>query len=64
MLNVGLDYALVGSCGVKIAVKAKQKGQFLRKKSLAEKDKVVLPYLEAIIPLMPVRLPDNRDLLF
>ena len=42
MLNVGLGHALVGSCGVKITIKAKQRGQFLRKRLLAEKDEVVV----------------------
>ena len=64
VLNVRLGHALVGSCRVKITIKAKQRGQFLRKRLLAEKDKVVPPHSDAMIPLMPVSLPDDRDFLF
>ena len=35
VLNVGLGHALVGSCGVKIAIRARQRGQFLKKRLLA-----------------------------
>ena len=64
MFNIGLGHALVGSCGVKITMNAKQRGTFLRKKVLAEKDEVVPPRYEVIIPLVPVPLPDDRDFLF
>lgn len=64
MLNVGLGHALVGSCGVKISIRAKQTGQFLRKRLLAEKDKVISPYSETIVPFFPVPLPNNKDFLF
>lgn len=43
VLNVGLGHTLVGSCRVKIAIKAKQRGQFLMKRLLTKKNKVVLP---------------------
>ena len=64
VLNVGLGHALVGSCKVKIAVRARQRDQFLMKRLIAEKDKVVSPRSEAVIPILPVPLPDNRDFLF
>ncbi len=64
VLNIGLGHTLVGSCGVKIAIKAKQRDQVLRKRLLAKKDEIVPLRSEAIIPLMPVPLPDNRDFLF
>ena len=64
VLNVGLGHALVGSCGVRIAIIARQRGQFLRKKLLAEKDGVVPPRSEAMVSLLPVPLPDDRDFLF
>ena len=64
VLNIGFGHALVGSCGVKITIKAKPKGQFLRKRLLAEKDEVVPSRSKAIIPLLPVPLPDDRDFLF
>lgn len=64
LLNIGLGYAVVGSCGVKITIKAKQRGQFLRRKLLAENDGVVSPCFEAMILILPVPLPDDRDFLF
>lgn len=64
VLNVGLGHALVGSCRVTITVRVKQRGQFLRKRLLAERDKVVALCSETIIPLLPMPLPDDRDFLF
>ena len=64
VLNVGLGHALVGSCGVKIAVRARQRGPFLKKRLLAERDEVVPPRSEAVIPILPLPLPDDRDFLF
>ena len=64
VLNIGLGHTLVGSCGVKIAIRARQRGQFLRKRLLAEKDKVVPPRSEIVVPVLPVPLPDDRDFLF
>lgn len=61
VLNVELSHALVGSYRVKITIKPKQRSQFLRKRLLAEKDEVVPPRFEAIILLVPVSLPNNRD---
>lgn len=42
VLNVALDHALVESCRVKITIRARQRGQFLKKRLLAEKDGVIL----------------------
>lgn len=64
VLNVGLCYALVQTCGVKITIKAKHRGQFLKNRLFAEKNKVVSPHSEAMIPLMPVPLSDNENFLF
>ena len=63
-LNVGLGHALVGSCRVKIVVRARQRGQFQKKRLLAEKDKVIPPRSETMIPLLPIPLLDERDFLF
>ena len=52
------------SYGVKIAIKARQRGQFLRKRLLAEKDEVVPPRSGAVIPILAVPLSDDRDFLF
>lgn len=62
--NVGLGHTVVGSYGVKIAIKAKQKSQFIRRKLLAESNEIVPPRFEAMIPLLPVFFLDNRDFLF
>ena len=64
VLNISLGHALVGSCGVKIIIRARQRGQFLKRKLLAEKDELILPRSETMIPLLPVPLPDDRDFLF
>ena len=64
MLNIGLGPAVMGSCGIKITIKARQKGQFLRRMLLAENDGVILPRFEAMILFLPVLLPNNRNFLF
>ena len=64
MLNVRLGHALVGSCGVKIAIRARQKSQFPRKRLLPKKDELVPPRSEAVVPVLPVPLLDDRDFLF
>lgn len=64
LLNVRLGHALVGSCGVKIAIRARQRDRFLWKRLLAEKEEFVSSRSEAMIPLLPVHLSDNRDFLF
>ena len=64
VINIGLGHAIIGSCGVKITIRARQRGQFLRKRLFAEKDGVVPPRSEAMITLLPIPLPDNRDFLF
>lgn len=45
VLNIGLSYAIVGSCSVKITIKARQKDQFWRRKIHAKNDRVVSPAL-------------------
>lgn len=64
VLNVALGHALVESCKVKITIRARQRGQFLKKRLLAEKDGVIPPRSETMVPLLPVPLPDDRDFLF
>ena len=64
VINIELGHVVVRSCGVKITIRIRQKGQFLRKRLLAEKDRVVPPRSEAMIPFLPILLPDNRDFLF
>ena len=64
VINIGLGHAVIGSYGVKIMIRARQRGQFLRKRLLAKKDGVVPPRFEVIIPLLPISLPNNKDFLF
>ena len=64
VLNVSLGHALVGSCGVKITIKARQKGQFLKKRLFAKKDGVIPLRSKTMVPLLLVPLPDNKDFLF
>ena len=64
IINIGLGHAVVGSFGVKIMIRVRQRGQFLTKRLFAEKDGVVPPRSEAMIPLLPIILPDDRDFLF
>lgn len=64
MLNVGLSHTLVRSCRIKIAVRVRQRGQFLKRRLLAEKDEVISPRSEKIILLLLVPFPDDRDFLF
>lgn len=64
MLNVSLGHALIVSCKVKITIKARQRGLFLKKRLLAKKDEVIPLHSETMIPLLPVPLPDDRNFLF
>lgn len=61
VLNVGLSYVLVGCCGIKITIRGRQRGQFLRKRLFVEKDKFILLYSDRMIPFLLVTLSDNRD---
>lgn len=64
VLNVRLGHALLVSSEVKITIKAKQKGQFLKRKLLAEKDDIVPLHFEIMISLVRMSLPDDRNFLF
>lgn len=64
IFELKLGHFFVGSCRVKITVRARQKGQFLRKKLLAKTDSVVPPRSEAMVPLHSILFPDNKDFLF
>lgn len=64
VFHLGLGYAIVDSCGVNITIRARQRGQFLRRRLLVKKNGVVLPYSKAMIPLLPMSTLDDRDFLF
>lgn len=56
--------AFIGSCGVTVAIDAKQRGQFLTRKLLVSQETVVSPHSEAMILLVSLLLFDNCDFLF
>lgn len=64
ILNLRIGHAVVGSCGVIISIKARQKGQFLKKQLLAKSNGIVPLCSKTMIPLLLVPLSDNRDFLF
>lgn len=64
MLNVSLGHALIGSCKVKITIKARQRGLFLKKRLLAKKNEVIPLHSETMVSLLPVPLSDNKNFLF
>ena len=64
VLNVGLGHALIGSCGVKITIKSRQRGQFLKKRFFAKKGKVIPPRSKRRVPLLLIPLPDDKGFLF
>ena len=64
VIDLGKMTALIGACRVTINVDAKQRGQFLAKRLLTSQESVIPPLSEAMIPLVKVQLPDDRDFLF
>lgn len=64
MLNVALGHILVRSCSIRITIRAKQRGQFLKKRLFARNDVVIPPYSETMVPLLLVPLSNDRDFLF
>ena len=64
VLNVGLSHVVMGRCGVMITIRARKRGQFLRKRLFAENKEVLPPRSEVMIPLLRVPLPNDRNFLF
>ena len=64
VIDIEKKTTLIESCRVTVPISARQRGQFLTKKLLTSKSTVVPPRSEAMIPLVPVSVPDNRDFLF
>lgn len=64
IFNIKLGHAVIRSCGVKITIWARQKDQLLRKKLLFESNRVISLRSKAIILLLQVFFPDNRNFLF
>lgn len=59
-----MNHAIVGSYGVTIPIKARQIGQFLKRQLLANSDRIVSSRSKTMIPLLPLPLQDDRDILF
>lgn len=64
VINLGKKTALIGVCGVTINVNTRQRSQFLAKRLLTSQESVIPPRSEAMIPLVKLPLPDDRDFLF
>ncbi len=64
VIDVKGKKALIGSCKVTIPINARQHAQFLARKLLTNQETVVPPNSEAMISLLPLHLPDDRDFLF
>lgn len=64
VIDLGKKTAVMGACGVSIDVNARQRGQFLARKLLTNQDSVIPPRSEAMISLVKLPLPNNRDFLF
>lgn len=55
---------LIRSCKIIIPISVRQRGQFLMRKLLTSEISMVLPRSEAMIRLVAVSVPDDRDFLF
>ena len=55
---------LIGSCGVTVPIDARQRGQFLTRRLLTSQDRVIPPRSEAMVSLVSLPLPNDRDFLF
>ena len=64
VIDVKGKSALIGRCEVTVPIDTRQKGQFLTRKLLANQETVLLPHSEAMVSLVSLPLPDNRDFLF
>ena len=64
VINIEKKSTLIGSYGVTIPISARQRGQFLTRKILTREVSVVPPRSEAMIPLVLISVPDDRDFLF
>ncbi len=64
IIDVKRKSVFIESCGVTVPIDTKQRGQFLTKKLFVSQETMVPPRSEAIIPLILLPLPDDRDFLF
>lgn len=64
MIDLANSTTFITSYNVRIAITARQKGQPLRKKSMADIMVSLLPNSEYLIPVIHGTLPCNRDFFF
>lgn len=64
VIDIGKESAFIGSCEVTIKVNAKQQEQFLTKKLFSSQESVIPPSSKALVPLVKIPLPDDREFLF
>ncbi len=64
VIDVKGKKALISSCEVTVPIDARQRGQFLARKLLTNQETIIPPNSEAMISLLPLPLPDDRDFLF
>ena len=64
VIDIEKKTMLIGSYGVTVPISARQRGQFFIRKLLTSKSTVVPPRSEAMVPLVPVSMPDDHDFLF
>ena len=64
VIDVKGKSALIRSCGVTVFIDTRQRGQFLTRKLLASQEIVLPPQSEAMVLLVPIPLPHDRNFLF
>lgn len=63
-IDIAGQTAFISSCGVRISIDAKQRGQVVRRKVLSASPVVLPPQSEMALPVNYSSLPDNQDFLF
>ncbi len=63
-INIAAKTAYIGSCKIKIALDAKQRGPFVRRTLLTESNLVVPPRSKTLISFLSPKPPDNKDFFF
>lgn len=64
IIDVKKRSVLIESCRVTVPIDARQRDQFLTRRLLSSQETVVPPCSEAMLSLVPLPLPDDRDFLF
>lgn len=64
IIDVKRRSVFIESCGVSVPIDARQTGQFLIRRLLASQETVVSSYSEAMVSLVPLALPNNRNFIF